>query len=251
MIKTEDIKKIVLLTLITGLIINIKKPLSLLIIALSGKGKTEITKAYHGKTILVMTDVSYIGLLKEVVKNTKLQHLIIMDFLKVTKKKKSTTDNIIGILNSFMEEGVGKIHLYNEAYDLKGKNLGVITSTTKSSLIRNKSDWEAIGFLQRFMICSYDYTKETIDEILNFIHREGEESKKEMISGRRKTITSTPELNAQLEIVNEEKDFRLTKQLMMLAKSNAYIRGDDKVTQEDINEIIRLSHYFNFDYKQI
>lgn len=250
MIKTEDIKKIVKLTLTTGLIINIKTPLSLLLIGKSGIGKTEVTKNYYGKTILIMTDVSYFGLLDEIKDNRGLQHLIIMDFLKVTRKKRSTTDNLIGVLCSFMEEGVRIIHLYKKKYDFKGKKLGIITSTTKASLSQNRYDWESRGFLQRFMICSYSYTDQTIEDIMSFIHKEGEEDNKEKISGKRKIITSTPELNAQFRIISGD-SFRLQKQLMMLAKGNAYLRGDNKVKQEDINEIIRLSKYFNFDFIQI
>lgn len=252
MIKLTDIRKIIKLTIISGYIKNTDRPISLLLIGKSGIGKSEVTTYYYGKKVLRMTDVSYFGICNEINKNPEVKHLLIPDFLKVTRKNKNTSDNVIGILCSFMEEGVGKIHLNKQEYDFKGKRLGIITSTTQASFSQNQYIWETIGFIQRFLICSYAYTNETRDEVMKYINDENYllEANKEKITGTNKFIKSTPELNAQLRIISKD-SFRLQKHLQTLVKCNAFLRGDDKVIQEDINEIIRLSGYLNFDFTEI
>ena len=86
MIKVDDILKIVKLVLLSGYLKH-HKPLSLFLIGEVGTGKTEIITNYKSSRVVMITDLSYMGLLKSMRTNKKLKHIIVPDFLKITKKK--------------------------------------------------------------------------------------------------------------------------------------------------------------------
>lgn len=251
MIKIDELQKIVKLVLLTGYIKNVK-PLSLMLIADAGEGKTEIISHYKSRRICYMTDISYMGFLKQLKENKSLKHLIIPDFIKITKKKRATSDNLISILNAYVEEGIGRISLYNFEEDFKGRTGGIIVATTKASYGQKRSDWEAIGFLSRMILCSYSYKDETIKEILKFINSEEYlKFKQEKLQGFKDCeIKTNKDLNEKLNIIANKK-FRSLKHLQALCKANALLRGVKIVSDVDIREIINLSKFINLNYTKI
>jgi len=255
MIKVNDIIKIVKLIIVSGYLKNIK-PLSLLMIGEVGIGKTEIITSIKSNKIKYITDLSYMGFLKILKENPKITHIIIPDFIKITHKKRSTSDNLVSILNSSIEEGIGEIHLQNFDLDLKKgkKNIGIITSTTKNSYAQQKKNWSAMGFIDRFIICSYSYSNTTIDNIIKSINNEDylKKVKKEELrsKGGKIDIRTKPNLNKKLNpLIN--KRFRKLKHLQALAKCNALLRGSHVVENRDVEEISRLSKYLNLDFTPI
>jgi hypothetical protein len=252
MIKIDDITKIVKLTMISGCLKGVK-PLSLLVIGEAGIGKTEIITGFSSPKILFLTDLSYMGLLKELKENKDLTHIIIPDFIKITQKKRSTADNLISLLNALTEDGVGKISLCNFNEDFQGRKMGIITSTTKASFHQNKQAWNSIGFLDRFLVCSYSYSSETIDEIIKYINEEKYLSKKikEKVKITKKIdIRTKSSLNEKLNVLIHKR-FRTLKALQSLVKCNAILRGSDIVENIDIDEVSRLSKYLNLDFNPI
>lgn len=252
MIKVEDLKKLVKLVLLTGYIKN-EKPLSLFFVAVAGSGKTSITMHYKSKRVLFATDLTYRGLLDELEQNKAIKHVIIPDFIKITQKRRSTSDNLISLLNALVEEGVGKISMYNYNKDFQGRTAGLIMSTTKASFNQNKKSWTSFGFLSRMLICTYSYDQNTIQEILDFINEEAynQEKEHENLKGyRQRIVTSEKELNSQLNELSK-RNFRKLKQLQTLAKAHAILRGSNKVTQQDIDEVKRLAKFLNLNYNKI
>lgn len=250
MIKLENLQKILKLVLLTGNLKN-HKPVSLLIVGKSGNGKTELIKSFKKKSLAIFTDLTYTGLLDALKKDTRIKHVLIPDFIKITQKKRSTSDNFVSLLNAMTEEGIGKVKLWNNDEDFKDKQIGLITATTKASFGQNKERWASFGFIQRMLIVSYDYSNETIEEIIDFIVKEEYlNDKKTKIKETGKKVESSEKLNRQL-IKIADNNFRNLKTLQSLAKANAITRKDNKVNQEDINEIIRLSKYMNLNYTKI
>lgn len=252
MIKTEDIKKIMKLTLLTGDIKNIK-PNSLLIVGKSGNGKTEILAGYDKKKALYITDMSAHGLLTELQKDPQINHIIIPDFIKLTQKARSTSDNLVSMLNALIEEGGTTIALKNFKAELHDRRIGLITATTKGSYSQHIAQWKTIGFVQRMLIVSFDYKDETIEEIFNFINNElFINDKKEKLKDKKRLIEikSCGSLNKQLNKYSN-RSFRSLKNLQNLAKANAFNEGRKEVTQKDIDEIIRLTKYMNLNYTKI
>lgn len=252
MIKIDDIQKLVQLVLLSGYLRN-SNPLSILFIGKAGIGKTELSTAFRSSRAVVMNDLSKTGVYDEIQQNKKLKHIIIPDFIKITQKRRATSDDLVSTLNAATEEGLTKISLFSYKQNFKGKKIGIITSTTKASFAQHRRNWEAIGFVSRMLICSFSYADDTIKEIMSYIEHESylNDSQKQKIRGMKDLeVKSTPELNKQLEKINENQ-FRKQKQLQTLLKCNAILRGDNRVIQEDVDEILRLSKYLNLNYTKI
>lgn len=251
MIKTEDIKKIIKLVLLTGDIKNVK-PVSLLIVGKSGNGKTELLAHYDKKKALYITDLSAYGLVSELEKNPEIKHIIVPDFIKLTQKNRSTSDNLISMLNALIEEGGAKISLKNYSTDLSGRQIGLITATTKASFSQNKMAWGTIGFMQRMLIISYDYTDETIQEIFSYINQELfiDDKKEKLKDQKPKEVLTDKEINKKLNPFSK-KSFRSLKNLQALVKANALMNGRREATEEDVQEIIRLTNFMNLKFNKI
>lgn len=250
MINMEDLQKILKLVLLTGNLKN-SKPVSLLIVSKSGNGKTELIKSFSKKSCAFVTDITYFGLLNLLQKDSKIKHLIIPDFIKITQKKRATADNFVSFLNALTEEGVNEVRIHNNSVDLKGKTLGLITATTKESFNQKKKVWGSFGFVQRMLFVSYDYKDETIEMIMQSINREEYiKDVQEKVVTLGKDIKTEEKFNRQLnQFVN--KNFRSLKHLQALAKANAMLRKSNKVEQQDINEVIRLTKFMNLEYTKI
>jgi hypothetical protein len=250
MINMEDLKKIIKLTLLTG---NLKgyAPVSLLVLSKSGNGKTELITSYNKPSAFIVTDISYSGLCQELKKNNNLKHLIIPDFIKITQKKRSTSDNLISLLNALLEEGASKMRVFGQEYDFNKRRLGLITATTKASFAQHKEIWAKFGFVQRMLLVSYDYKDETIEQIMCSINKEEFiKNKVEKLIKSGKDINSEEKFNKQLNH-HANKNFRSLKHLQALAKAHALMSDKKCVSQDDINEIIRLTKYMNLNYIKI
>lgn len=251
MINMQDLQKILKLVELSANVKN-AKPVSMLVISKSGNGKTELIRSFKKNSIAFETDITYFGLLDLLDKNQQIKHLIIPDFIKITQKKRATSDNFVSLLNALTEEGIDKFDFPNgKHYEFNNRRLGLITATTKDSFNQKKGAWQTFGFVQRMLIVSYDYNDDTIEKIIDSIN--GEEyikDKSERIVLGGKDVKTERSLNKQLNKY-ANKNFRSLKHLQTLAKSNALLNKRDFVTQEDIDEIIRLTKYMNLNYTKI
>ena len=133
------------------------------------------------------------------------------------------------------------------------RNIGLITATTKASFGQHSNIWKSIGFVSRMIICTYSYSEDTIKKIVKYINDEEylDNNVREILKGFKDVkVISVPELNQQLNTISKN-DFRALKQLQLLSKSYSILRGDNKVKQIDIDKIMYLSQYLNFDYKKL
>lgn len=253
MIKIEELKELIKLVLYSSYIYG-EKPLSLFIISRVGMGKSELLKKFKlTDNIILCSDITYSGIIELIKNNPSLKHIIIPDFIKITMRKKSTTDNFISILNDLTEEGLFEIRMQNMKENFKGRTVGIITATTSDSWESNKSKWEDIGFSSRMLKISYSHSKKTKEDIFNYIYERGylKESKKEKIKFPKNPvkITLSSELSKQLK--KETTTYRSQKQMQLLALSSALIRNSKKVEQQDINKVINLSKFINMEFTEI
>jgi len=256
MIKTEELQDLIKTVLYTGYVAG-EKPLSVLLIGQIGIGKSQLITDYEKKdNIIICSDVTYMGILHHLKTNREFRHLIIPDFLKITMKSKSTTANAISILNAGIEEGIGEINLLNYNEDFKGKTFGLITATTKDSLSQNRKTWQAMGFLSRCLIISYDYTDDTKEQIFDFIQDRlyvSEGKKKIQLPVANIDVFLPKELAKKLR--NPETTFRSQKQLQTLAMARAIMNNLNNstptTTQKEIDEVLKMSKFFNYDFTKI
>lgn len=252
MIKLNGLKKLVNIILHSGYIVG-EKPLSAMFIGNVGIGKSELLKEFQlCDNIVFLTDVTYMGVISLLKDNKELNHLVIPDFLKLTMKKGSTVDNVISVLNSLIEEGLFKISLFGVQEDFKGKQVGLITATTIGSYNQHYKKWNSIGFLSRMLEVSYDYSDSTIDEIFEYIHKgkySDENLKKLELPKRNYEIKLKPSLSKKLR--EKKTTFRNLKMLRTLVKANALMNDREVVTIRDIQEVVKLSRFFNLKLTKI
>jgi hypothetical protein len=247
----EDIKKIVKLCYISPYLKR-SKPVNLMLLAPAESGKTHFLLSFFTKFSRILSDLSFAGLLKILQEDKNLKTIVIPDFLKITGKKQSTKQNLLTILNGFLEEGIYKISLGNrEEINLEGRRGSIMTATTRASYNQNKKEWESMGFSSRFLMVSYEYSQQTISEIMQLLASENGKIKKPLkLKGRLTEVTASEEINLRLKEASNN-SLRMFQMLMTLSKCNALLDGRDKVLIKDIEEIKRLSKFFNLDYKEI
>lgn len=250
--KKEDIQKIIELVYISGFLKK-DKPLSLFLIAPPEQSKSHFILEKTTRFSHQASDLSFMGLVKILTEKKALKHIIIPDFLKITEKKQTTKNNLLTLLNSFLEEGIFEINLGNkEKIDLEGKQGGIITATTDYSFYQNRKNWGGIGFISRFIVVSYRYKQETIDEILRLINKEKSTAKKKPIKLTYKMtdVQSSEEINSLLNEYNEG-SLRRQKNLIVLLKCIALRNHRDKTNKEDVEELKKLIPFLNTRFTRI
>lgn len=235
-----------------------EKPISALLVAPVSNGKTTAIKQFrNNKSILITTDTTAYGILEKYGSNLKsreLRHIVIPDLLNALVRRKSTVETFLLFINASSEDGIFPSKTF--AYDVKDfiEPFGWILCVTKEAYERKKKFLESVGFLSRFFIINYQYNLATLQEILNNIINErnieipsvkvGLHKKKKKILGNKEIFEK---LNVYAKLLSSEKDgsiLRVQKKLQVLAKSNAYLRGDNKVTMEDLKKVEELLEVF-------
>ena len=229
-----------------------EKPISLLLLAPPEQSKTHFLLAERTRLCHLSTDLSFIGLVKILSQNNAIKHIIIPDFTKITGKKRSTTENLLTLLNSYLEEGVFGIDLGNrERIDLKGIRGGILTATTEKSFYQNKKAWEGIGFSSRFMVMSWSYSDETIEKIKKLINKGVKmKTKPKNITAKKTEVTSDEETNSLLNKIAGN-SLRKLGQLQVLLKCIALDEGRNKTNKKDVEELKELNEVLNFDFTKI
>lgn len=255
MIKIENMKELIKTILYTGYIEG-EKPLSVMFVSDVGMGKSEMLNSFRlNDNIAYFTDVTYMGLIKLLEQEKEVRHIVIPDFLKITMKRKSTTDNITSAFNAMMEEGLDKISMMGQSYDFKGKKIGLITATTRDNFQQYKKRWKAMGFLSRMLIISYSYKNSTKEEIFDYIYnreylKDGN-SIKESMPIKNLSVNLNPKLAKSLR--EPLTDFRNQKQLQTLAMARTLMdnRKELRVTESDIKKVNSFKKFLNLEFTEI
>jgi hypothetical protein len=273
MLKTEPLEQIVKLVLNSAYLKN-ERPLSLLVVARAEAGKTTTLQEFvanKNKGIAYKTDFTAFGLIRDVlplVNTKKIHHIICPDLLKPLSRKLSTVRDLISFLNGLIEDGKIDISSFVSPQKIASEKLmfdnlecGLIGGITKDELLKHKQDWISKGFLSRTIPFSYDYSQGDVIRILNSIMKEEYHNKKTI---ELKNYQTKQDIKLDLKLAEQllpltlklaEKlnliGFRFQKQLQVLMKSNALIRKDTVTKQMDLDVILDLSKWINFDFNPL
>lgn len=180
MIDSQDLDKIVTLALCTAYIKG-DKPLSLLIISdRPESGKTEVVKQFSGTPgVEFASDVTGFGIKRDFCERIiegKLHHIIIPEMITPLAKGQVSSDSFTAILQAIIEDGVMGLHTgflkASWSTDMPVRSVGVIGCLPRPFLTAKlKYDWMKRGFLSRFLVVSYKYADDTLDEIFGSIEQ--------------------------------------------------------------------------------
>ena len=259
---------IIKLTLLTAYIRNVPKPNSLIIIAKPESGKTEVMKKFAiCKNVAYLSDVTGYGIQRDFmakIESGEVRHLMFPDLLRPLSRKESTVNSFITTLNSLIEEGVAAISTYATPGLVsfkKAVKCGLITAITSDEFKDNRHNWKKKGFLSRTIPFSYSYGMTTIhrvfESILDLDYMKEQEVKLNI--PKQDAEIRLPEKYARAILpsttmiaeLQQTYGFRLQKQFQALLQASALDRGRRVVNRADVDRVLRLMNWVNFDEKPI
>ncbi|MFW6130783.1 MAG: hypothetical protein ACOC56_06315 [Atribacterota bacterium] len=255
-LKKSDIKKIERIIELTYLssFLKDKLPLSLMLISPPEQSKTYFLLSKTTKKSKVLTDLSWKGVLNILgeKENQNLSHLVIPDLLKLTEKKASTKNNLLSLLNGFLEEGIFEIKVGNDKkIDFEGRSGGMITATTKKSYEQNRKNWEKMGLTSRFLKVSYRLSNGIIHNIMRKISKQKKQKQDPtLIEAKEKSIKVKKEHTE--EIINlSNHSIRKFQNLSTLLEAIALDHNREETIDKDLEELKILLKYVNTNFKKI
>jgi hypothetical protein len=259
LIKVNDLIKLGNLIVLTGKVAN-AEPVSMLLVGAVGTGKTQILKvlAKLPSTIFV-NDVSGKVLVQEILPEMEKSktHLLIADMLKVLGHNRAVVQNTVSTLNSATEEGVENVMFYgNEKKFDRPVRFGIAVSMTAEEFITHRIPWRKIGFLDRCILVTYQYSPKTINMIHDHIAHGFPEREMPLIDHDPVKVEFDGNVaDKVMGLVRGQAPFttgfRFHKQLRALLQAHALYCGRSKVSMADFLEVKRLSKFINSEYREI
>lgn len=258
------------LSLYTAYVKNVPKPNSLLVIAKPESGKTEVLKKFIlNKNVAYVSDVTAYGIQRDYlpkIESGEIRHIIIPDLLKPLSRKESTVKTFITMMNGLIEEGVASVSTYatqriTQKHE-KHVKCGIITAITGYELRDQRHNWGRIGFLSRIVPFSYSYGMESVRKIfdyilgLDYLSESNIELKripkqdKQIRLPLRYARAILPSTTAIAE-AQHAYGFRLQKQFQALLQASALERGRSVVNSRDVERVLHLMNWVNFDENPI
>lgn len=242
------------------------KPLSALLIAKAGLGKTiKLERLRKFDFVYYTVDITPKKLLDflDKVERGEKKFLVIPDYIATLGHSKKTVDLFRSLMRSVIEEGLTDIDAYGlERHYGKKVRCGLISGITPEYFNQNSRIWKSDGFLSRFLPFSYSHTPVTITKVLQNIRMNmGEPNKFEMKIKTKKLYEPEHDDAMDVRMQNimykcglvapKEAPYRAYIQIRALCQASAILRDSKKVELQDIELIELLSRFFNRNEAEI
>jgi hypothetical protein len=278
MINTQDLEKILSLSLFSAHI-NGEKAVSLMIVSdRPESGKSEIAMKFLGNQgVRLLSDVTAYALwrdFKDVIENGSLKTLVIPEFLAPLSRKSETVQSFISTLQMLIEEGMLEIHTgFLKPMQLKSPAaIGAVVCMPRNAFAQHRLEWELSGFLSRFLVISYKYDSNTTMEIFDSI------ADREYMDNHRNILFKFPKEPVDIDIPPEIREmaktyvieqtesirksgrgygFRELKNMLRLLCANVLLENSkngtttQSVKEVDFIEIKRLSYLINEEFNAL
>ena len=261
------------------------RPVNIGAITLSGGGKSTMLLEQIGglKGVKALGDITYDGLTKiylDKIAKKEIRTLILAEFNKIIKRKASTAQNTLGVLNMMCEEGVPTINLpYFQRTWKPPVKCNLILGMTPSLLNNHLIDWWGYGFAQRFLFVTWNYTDEQERQILGYIQKQKHLNIERFSKIYKDTkIELSERLAHKLEPysikickdmtnyveslyssrnwefdrkIERELPFRTQMRLQKFLKALALVNGRKKVTPFELKEFEQLFEFMNLRFNKL
>ena len=276
----EPLLDMIKIVLQTGYVKNRLFPVNLLIIAKPESAKTQAMHHFKIKgthTTNNITQSVIVSKILPMVENKGLKHLIVPDILNVTEKDYATKKGAMNMIKSLMEEGITSLDTFNlRTHKVYSPPIqcGIITGITsegyhgvydptKGRMVGGLKHYlKVTGLLSRFTPYSYKYKHGKILKIFEFIEKEEYMDKSKIpkmkVSRVPEKIIGNKDLFKMFEIVSTTLGkesggygIRIQRTLQTMAKGNAMLNKRTEVTREDIDKMLYLSNWINYDFNPL
>lgn len=271
----QSIIDIIGLTLQTAFIKNEKNGASLLLLSKPEMAKTSgIFKFMNLDFCSYYDEITQKKLIDEflpLVKADQKRTLLIPDLVNCIEKQKSTRQQFLNIIKSGIDDtGIVQISTYHKQLQYhnlaEGLKFNLITGTTRGSFHDVTSykpleyEMKDTGLLSRMVPFSYDYPINIIKKILEYIEEgltvDGVIFPK--IIKKRIAIPNDKSLFRNFEILSTKLGeryggfgARAQTNFQRLAKANALLEKRTLVSEVDIEKVMQLSRWINYDFNPI
>ncbi|MEM3699917.1 MAG: hypothetical protein QXL57_03510 [Candidatus Bathyarchaeia archaeon] len=230
-------------------------PLSMLIIAPVGSGKTELLKAYtENRGIALYNDFTSYGLtgLLGQIQAGLIRHVMVADLVRLTARGNPVWHQILLTLNALIEEGVQNIDTFHIRFHSPTPvKAGVITALTTDEWKARRKQWIRLGFLSRAVPISYHIAPEDIIRGEQALYRAEPTFKPVKLDFPEKPVCiAIPEkhkealmrLGRVIAAVNrDETRFRSHRHVLAMAKASALRGNRTEVDESDVKLLKALS----------
>lgn len=277
-VEIQPLIDVVSLTLQTAFVtdsVDGYRPVSLLLIAKPESGKTTaihrfatLPFVYYAEEITVKVLVDKVLRRAE---NKEIRFILIPDLLNCVKKQTYTREPLIQTLKSLVDEGVKNIETWHKQFSYKTfVKCGLITAITRSEFYACQgryslySDLKRYGFLSRMIPFSYEYPIDKLVKIFEYIMSgKAVDNSKVIIPKIRQFKTERHyepniELFSKLQGISQKLasymdayGIRTQKNLQKLCYANALLNNRDYVTREDVERVLYLGRWMNFDFNPL
>jgi len=254
----EPVVDVVRTLLWTGQIAG-ERPASAIIVAPIGSGKTSVMEKLKTTTAEFLSDFTSQNA-RGIIRNDKLSHVMIGDFLSVLGHKTGTVVLSLNLIAKMTGEEILSDPWTGEPIK-PGRKIGVITAIPPDGLVDRKMDkllWKS-GFASRFILIRYHYTEETIRRIHEFIESDAYTRVKPIeleIERGQVAVDIPPSISHNINLLaksiqHDPIGARAHHHLRSLVKARARMRHDNKANEEDFKAIEIMSGFFTKAGKRI
>jgi hypothetical protein len=230
-------------------------PISLLIIAPVGSGKTELLEAYSvNKGITFFNDFTAYGLysLLSQIQAGLVRRVFVADLIRLTMRGPAVWHQILLTLNALIEEGIQRVETFHIRFQSPTPvKAGVIAALTTEEWRTRRKQWIRYGFLSRAIPISYHLAPEDILRGEEAIYKGEKPFKPIRVNLPEKpTAVEVPSqhkealkrLGRVIAVLNrDETRFRSHRHILAMAKSSALRDGRTSVNEEDVKLLKALS----------
>jgi hypothetical protein len=259
MIGLEPIVDLVLTILWSGQVEG-ERPLSLILIAPPGSGKTSVLEMLECPVAYFLADITSREIKMILKKNGSLSHIMLGDFTAVFSRARGTAKLTINLLGRLTGDKLTHEPWSGEELAVPRK-LGFISAIPPEDLKGRevKSHVQGAGFASRFLFAKYNYTQETINRVHQFI-REGKYKNvkpfKFDIKPGALTIAVPKDIGHEIDglakqIKRDPLGFRAHHHLRTLACAIARKNSRNTVTAEDYQTLVSFCDFFTEEGKRI
>lgn len=148
-------------------------PISCMIVAPSGAGKSRTLIKFDSPYIVRADDLTSSGLIDILQndKDNKIKYLLIPDFNPVLSHKASVSSLLMANLLSVTQDGTARVVDGRQNKEVKHKPIGVMTAVTFEMFARHSKKWHELGITRRILPLHYTYSLHTIQKAQELIRK--------------------------------------------------------------------------------
>jgi len=263
----DPIQKIIEYALWTGYVENVR-PVSVMLVAPIESGKSDLILSFKNNSgTILLSKCTPFGIIRDYfdrLRTGKIKHILIPDLQQSTPA--GAIDESIHFFNGLIEEGIVNVSTFYHRGLIIGSDqlpirCGLITSIPRDAFEDKRTRWHKVGFLSRCVIVTYDYSRDLILHIREYIKNQNHLKPKDIVLNLPETVTNVtiPRKYAdEIETFVDDyakregsKGLRRQIQYQALTQGIALSKNRAEVSGEDVKELITLLTWCNLEFRPL